>query len=268
LIGILPAFAVAQSSSQVAVNPGTISRTIDHTKVRIDHNLGAQIPLDATFTDRTGKTETFGELLGGKPSLVLPIFYKCKGICGVELQGAIAALKGMKGQKLGRDFNIVVVSIHPKETPDLAEGKYESTVDDLALPGTEGGWKFVVGDWTNIHKVTDTVGFKYTYDEAKDAIDHPSGVMFVTPRGVVSSYIYGASYAPAQFERNFELAGRSKVGARAQELFFGCIHVDPLTGKRSIVIENVLKVLGLATVLALGLSILVLSGKAQLKRRK
>ncbi|AIE85701.1 SCO family protein [Fimbriimonas ginsengisoli] len=268
LLGLLPALAAAQTDSQIAVNAGTISRTIDHSKVRIDQSLGAQVPLDASFLDRTGKTVAFGDLLAGKPALVLPIFYKCKGICGLELQGAIAAIKGLKQSRLGRDFNVIVLSIHPKETPDLAQGKYASTIDEVALPGTEGGWRFLVGDWANIHKVTDTLGFKYTYNEAKDAIDHPSGVMFVTPQGVVSSYIYGAVYTPEQFERNFAIAGHSKVGAKAQEIFFGCIHLDPLTGKRSLVVQNVIKVAGAATVLTLGLSIFVLSGKARFRKRK
>jgi protein SCO1/2 len=240
---------------------------IDQTKVRLVQNLGAQIPEDADFRDRTGKTVPFRDLLGGKPTIILPIFFLCKGVCGLELQGTIAALKNLRGRQLGRDFNILVMSIHPKETPDLAEGKYKSTVDEVALPGTENGWRFVVGDWANIHKVTDTIGFKYTYDEAKNAINHPSGIVFVTPKGVVSSYIYGAQYTPKQFERNLDFAGREQVGQKAEEIFFGCIHVDPLTGKRSIVIQNVTKVAGMATVAAILLSILTLSGRARLRRR-
>jgi len=268
LLGLLPAVLWAQAGSQVGVSAGQLSRRVDSSKVRIDQHLGAQIPLEASFTDRGGKKESFGELLGGKPAIILPIFYKCKGVCGLELQGTIAALKGMKARKLGKDFRILVVSIHPHETPDLAQGKYASTIDLVGEPGTEEGWRFVVGDWSNIHAVTDTLGFKYTYDEAKDAIDHPSGIMFVTAKGVVSSYIYGAQYSPAQFERNVDLAARSEIGPKATEIFFGCVHVDPLTGKRSIVIENVLKVAGIATVLCLGFTILVLSGKAKFGKKK
>lgn len=268
LVGLLPALVLAQTDSQITVAPGTIGQKVDHTKVRIDQNLGQGVPLDATFRDRTGKEVKFGQLLEGKPAIVLPIFYKCKGVCGLELEGAITALRDMKTSQLGKDFNVVVVSIHPKETPDLAEGKYESSVAELNKPGTEKGWKFVVGDWENIHKVTDTLGFKYTYDEAKDAINHPSGLMFVSPNGMVSSYIYGAKYSPSAFEKNIVTARDAKVGKKVEEIFFGCIHVDPLTGKRSLVIQNLLKVLGVLTIAVLGTTILVLSGRAQFKRKR
>jgi len=262
LVGLLPTLLFAQSS-QLAVNSGTVAQPVDREHVKIIQNLGNQVPLDATFKDRTGKQVRFGDLLGGKPAIILPIFYKCKGVCGLELQGTITVLKKMKTSQLGRDFKVIVLSIHPKETPDLAEGKYESTIDEVKLPGTEKGWEFVVGDWPNIHAVTDAVGFKYTYDEAKDAISHPSGLMFVTPTGIVSSYIYGAAYTSTAFEQNIATAKAAKIGPKAEEAFFGCIHIDPLTGKRSIVIENVLKVGGIFTVLIVLMTILVLSGRAK-----
>jgi protein SCO1 len=268
LVGLLPAFLLAQTVSQIATSPGTMSINIDRANVRLEQRLGAQIPLDATFRDETGKSQHFGELIGNKPSVILPIFFLCKGVCGLELQGTIAALKGMTTRKLGHDFNIVVMSIHPKETPELAEGKYKSTVDEVGLPGTENGWRFVVGDLANIHRVTNAIGFKYTYDEEKNAINHPSGIVFVTPKGVVSSYIYGAQYTPKQFERNLDFAGREQVGAKTEEIFFGCIHVDPLTGRRSFVVQNILKVAGIFTVGVLVLAIAVLSGKASLRRRR
>jgi protein SCO1 len=268
LVGLLPTLLFAQSGSQIAATPGTISATIDRNKVKLVQHLGSQVPLDATFRDRAGKTVDFRTLLGNKPSILLPIFYRCKGVCGLELQGTIAALKNLKTRKLGQGYNIIVMSIHPKETPDLAQGKYQSTVDEVALPGTESGWRFVVGDWKNIHKVTDTVGFNYTYDEPLDAINHPSGIVFLSPKGVVSSYIYGAAYKAHDFERNIDFAGREAVGARVEEIFFGCVHVDPLTGQRSIQIQNVIKVAGVATILGIAMLILVSSGKAKFRRSR
>jgi len=274
LAALLPALLFAQSQgSAISVSAGTMTTPIDRTKVHLDQQLGSQIPLDATFRDKTGATETFTQLLGNKPSIVIPIFFRCTGVCGVELQGAIAAIKQMKVSKLGKDFNVVVMSIHPKETPDLADGKFKSTVDEVAIPGTEPGWRFVVGDWQNIHKVTDAIGFHYTFDESKptddqSSIRHPSGIVFVTPKGVVSSYIYGAYYTARQFERNLDFAGREQVGEKTQEVFFGCVHIDPITGRRSIVMQGVLKVLGTITVSVIAMMILVLSGKVSLRRRR
>lgn len=224
------------------------------------------MPLDATFQNRTGATVQFGDLLEGRPAIVLPIFYNCTGICNLELRGTLDALAKLKSKKLNKDFNVIVVGIHPKETSELAQKKFESSIAELNQPGTEGGWKFLTGDYVNIHKVTDALGFHYTYDEARDAIDHPSGIMFLTSKGVISSYIYGAIYQPKQFETNLELAKRQNVGPKVQEIFFGCIHVDPVTGERSVVIENVLKLLGALTVGIMAFAFMVLTGRARLER--
>lgn len=266
-LALLPGAVFAQSGSQVAVNMGSVTRKVDPTKVHLDQLLGTQVPLTATFKNEQGKTVRFGDLLDNKPAVILPIFYRCKGVCGLELQGTIGAIRGMTKSQMGRDFDVIVVSIHPKETPDLAAGKRASTVAEVAKPETDKGWRFLVGDWGNIHQVTDSIGFHYTYDEARDAIDHPSGIVFVTPKGVVSSYIYGSQYSPALFEKNLDIAKRYKVGEKAKEIFFGCVHVDPLTGRRSIVVENVLKVFGGATLFTLVGGIAVLSNASR-KRRK
>jgi protein SCO1/2 len=269
IVGLASTLVSAQVT-QIGASSGALTTNIDRTKVRLVQRLGAQVPLDAAFRDQGGTSRTFADLVGGKPSVVIPIFYLCKGVCGLELQGTIAALRQMKKDVLGRDFNIVVMSIDPTETPALAAGKYRSTVDELAKPGTEKGWRFVVGDWASIHKVTDAVGFKYTYEtrDGTPMINHPSGIVFVTPKGVVSSYIYGAAYTAPEFTRNIDYAGREKLGAPAEEFFFGCICVDPLTGKRSFEIQNILKVAGGLTVGIMTLAILVLSGKASLRRRR
>lgn len=263
---LLPGLAAAQGS-QIAVTPGEAPKTMDREAVRIDQKLGNQVPLDAAFRDRAGKAVTFGQQLEGRPSIVLPIFYECSGVCNLELRGSLEALKGLKSWTLGKDFNVVVVGIHPKEEPHLAQGKYESSVNELQKAGTENGWKFLVGDEPNIRKVTDALGFKYTYDERKNEIQHPSGIMFLTPDGRVSSYIYGATYTPEAFDKNLRVAARNIIGDRVEEIFFGCVMVDPITGRRSLVIRNVLKVAGVATVGVMGFSYLVLTGRARIRRR-
>ena len=267
LLLALSALGFSQAS-QITVTPGETPATVDRKAVRVEQNLGKPVPLDAAFQDRTAKALKFGDLLEGKPVIVLPIFYRCTGVCNLELRSTLDTLKKMKGRRLGKDFDVVIVGIHPKETPDLAEGKFKASVAELAQPGTEKGWKFLVGDYENIHRVTDALGFFYTYDERKDAIDHPSAIMFLTPRGVISSYIFGADYSPAEFEKNLDLATKNEVGKKAEEIFFGCIHVDPVTGKRSLVIRNVLKVLGVATLAIMAFSFMVLTGRAQLRKRR
>jgi protein SCO1/2 len=262
------AATVLGQASQITVMPGSSSRSIDRSAVRIEQKLGDSVPADAMFRNRVGRVVRFGDLLGNRPAILLPIFYRCTGVCNLELRETMETLRELKTRRLAKDFDVIVVGIHPKETPEMAQTKYEATINDLNEPGTENGWKFLVGDAENIRRVTNALGFYYTYDEGRDAIDHPSGIMFISPNGRISSYIYGADYTPEAFERNIDLAAKDAVGQKAEEIFFGCIHVDPITGERSLVIRNVLKVLGVITLAVMGLSFAVLTGRARLNHRQ
>ncbi|ODU52201.1 MAG: hypothetical protein BGO01_00085 [Armatimonadetes bacterium 55-13] len=249
-----------------AEQPGTSGPKTDTTKIRIDQKLGAQVPLDAEFKDRTGKTVKFGDVLGKRPVLALLIFYKCQGVCSVEFEELTKIANQIPSQKVGKDFDVVVLSIDPTEGPDFAQGKFDQVFDfQPDLKGTEDGWHFLVGDLDNIHKVSNALGFYYTYDPKTDAINHPSGIMFLSPTGKVSSYIYGAKYIPNIVAQNLTKAAKNEVGEKAKEVFFGCIHIDPLTGRKSLVIERVLSILGGITVVVLLGSIIILSRRNRTK---
>jgi len=246
-----------------------LPRNLDVSKIKIIQRIGNQLPLDAQFKDQDGKAVTFGSLFHNRPAMVLAIFYRCTGVCGVELANLVETLDKLKSKKVGKDFDIIVVGIDPVETPDLAKDKLKETLaTSKNLKGTDSGWHFLTGDLKTIRSVTNPLGFYYTYDEAQDIVNHPAGLMFATPTGVVSSYILGAQYTPKAIEVDLETAGKNQLGIKSKDIFFGCIHIDPLTGKTSIVIENVLKVFAAVTALSLLFTILALSGKTKWKKKK
>jgi protein SCO1 len=247
-LSLLVAVAGAQDFDQPV---GSTTPAVNLAGVKIVQKLGSVIPQDTQFLDQHGKPVKLSDLLHSKPLIVVPIFYRCTGVCSLEYQSLLAALPKMK-QKVGRDFDVVVVSIDPNEGPALAEGKWESTLASTPdLKGTESGWHFLTGDLKSIRSLTDALGFYYKYDASKDLINHPSGIMILMPDGLVSSYILGANYDPTILAANIDRAGKKLIGKRAPDVFFGCVHIDPLTGQRSIVIEGVLRLAGLVTVLGI-----------------
>ncbi len=266
---LLTACAAALAQGGIQQPTGVLPANVDISKVRIIQRIGNQIPLGSEFKDQDGKSVTFGDLLHNRPAMVLAIFYRCTGVCGVELANLVTALDKMKAKRVGRDFDIIVVGIDPVETPDLAKDKLKETLATSAnLKGTDSGWHFLTGDLKSIRSVTNPIGFYYTYDEAQDIVNHPAGLMFVTPGGIVSSYILGAQYTPEALTSNLETAGKNQLGVKSADIFFGCIHIDPLTGKTSLVIQNVLKLLAAVTVISVLLTILTLSGKARWRKKK
>jgi protein SCO1/2 len=248
----LPLAANAQDGfiqQEVPQSAVTKNPALDH--VRVDQRPGVQLPMSATFKDETGKQITFGSLFTGRPIVLLPIFYRCTGVCNLELQGVLNAL--MRSPKLlpGRDLDVVALGINPQEGPDLAKGKKESTLDEYGKPQSAKGWHFLTGDMQNIRLVTNAMGFDFTFDPKKDVVNHPSGIMILTPKGMVSSYMLSGIYQPSAFQDDVSRAAAEVIAPKSDEIFFGCICIDPITGKRSLVITNVLRLLGILTVLSI-----------------
>ncbi|MBI3721167.1 MAG: SCO family protein [Fimbriimonas ginsengisoli] len=230
------------------------------SRMGIDQKLGAQVPMDTQFTDETGKTVRFGDLFAGRPVLLVPMFYQCHGICEVTVEALLkTTAKLKKTSAVGEKFDVILLSIHPKETPEQAMAKKREILEVYERPQSAPSWHCLTGSLESIHQVTDAVGFRYDYKPETDQINHPAGAIILTPRGMVSSYIFGVDYPTIVLEDGFALASREAVGKKAEPILLGCIMLDPLTGKRTLVIENVLKLAGMLTVLILGLAILKMS---------
>lgn len=264
LLAVATSFAQGGFQQPTGVPP----LNVDASKVKIIQRIGNQIPTATAFVDQFGKQVTFGEVLGKRPALVLAIFYRCTGVCGVELARLVAALGDTPSKRIGRDFDVIVVGIDPLETPELANAKLRQTLaTSPELKGTDAGWHFLTGKLTDIQSVTNSMGFYYTFDPGKDVVNHAAGLMFVTPTGVVSSYILGARYSSDVISANLDTAAKGQLGIKSPDIFFGCFHVDPLTGKVSVVIENVIRLGAVVTVVSLLLTVLTLSGKTRWKKR-
>lgn len=198
----------------------------------------------------------------------MAIFYRCTGVCSIELENVVETISKMNKQ-VGRDFDVVVVGIDPVETPELARDKLRlALAGQPKLQATEAGWHLLTGSLDSIRAVTDKLGFYYSYDPVKDIVNHPAGIMFVTPTGVVSSYILGASFSADVMDADLDKAAKNELGVKSADIFFGCIHIDPLTGKTSLVVQNVLMVLAAVTVVSLLLTVLTLSGRARWRRKR
>jgi protein SCO1/2 len=268
LICCLTFSAVALSAAQGGavqqqVDQSSVSQNPALVNVRVDQKPGAQLPLNAVFRDESGKQITFGSLFKGRPIVLLPIFYRCTGVCNLELQSVLAALTVSPKLLPGRDLDVVALGINPKEGPDLARDKKASILEEYGKPQSAAGWHFLTGDLANIRAVTDAMGFRFTYDPGQDIVNHPSGVMVLTPQGKVSVYMLRGTYQPTAFQEDVSKAAMAQIAPKSDDIFFGCVHVDPLTGKRSIVIQSVMRVFGVFTVLSILASIVVMSRKGR-----
>ena len=238
--------------------------------VRVDQRLNEFVPLDTSFRNEDGKAVELKEYFQTKPVVVLPIFYKCPGICETEIYNLIDSLKGFKRDFIGREFDVVVFSIDPRETPTLASTKKDTVIAAYMGAETnrekrvqaEKGLHLLTGDLENINKTCDALGFRFSYDKTNGSIVHPSGLMVLTPAGKISRYFVSTEYPQRLLLDSIRDAAKSRVGVKDDRPFFlACIQVDPMTGQKTMNILNTLKTLGVMTILALGVSIVLWNRK-------
>lgn len=238
-------------------------------EVRVDQKLGDFVPMDAKFLDEEGRERTLRDFFRDKPVVMLPIFYKCPGICEAELYSLVDSVKGFKRDFVGQTFDVVVFSIDPTEKPDLAAQKKDTVIGSYMGASTdktkrvqaEAGWHFLTTDKPTIDRVCDALGFRYTYDK-KGGIVHPPGLMVLTPAGKISRYFVATEYPQQLLLGSIRDADKNLTGAKDDRPFFlACVSIDPLTGSRTLNILNTIKTGGVLTVLAILVSILVWNRK-------
>ena len=233
---LLACAAGARASRTGPMAPDSVVRN-----VAIDQNLGAQVPLDLEFRDETGAPVRLGKYLGaGRPVVLSLVYYRCPGLCTMTLNGMSRAFKPLQFSA-GREFEVVTVSIDPKETPALAAEKKAEYVSQYGRPGAAEGWHFLTGDGPAIKKLAETVGFRYLYDAATDQYAHSAGIMVLTPAGRVARYFYGLEYSSRDLRWGLVEASENRIGTVADSVNLLCYVYDPASGKYGVPVMRALR---------------------------
>lgn len=246
------------------IGQGRVATDATNAGTRVDQKLNDFVTLDTPFTDDNGKQIKLGDVVKDKPVVLLPIFYQCPGVCTNELDQLLRSLQGFKKDNVGDTFDVVVVSIDHTETPELAAKKkelyvdfYENTGEKVkGRTGTKNGWHFLTGSEKSVAELTDQIGFRFYRDSKTGNIVHPAALVVLTPHGKISRYFLTTEYPQRVLLDSLRAAALENVGVRDDRPFYlACVHVDPLTGQRSLNILNIVKTAGMVTLLVLVASI-------------
>ena len=218
-------------------------------KIGIDQRLHQQVPLDLMFTDETGREVPLGEFFGKRPVILALVYYECPMLCTQVLNGLVSAL-GVLSFDVGREYDVVAVSINPKETPGLAAQKKQAYLDRYKRPHTAAGWHFLTGKEENIRRLAAAVGFRYAFDDEIQQYAHGAGIELLTPRGVVSKYFYGIEFSARDIKFGLIEASEERIGTAIDSVLLLCYHYDPATGKYGATAIGAVRIGAVATVLA------------------
>lgn len=220
------------------------------SKVGFDQKLNAPIDLDLHFVDSQGRQVKLGDYFGKKPVILTLGYYQCPMLCTLVFNGVVHSLQGLSFDAV-KDYQWVVVSINPKETPQIAEKEKATYMARYAHGGAKDGWHFLVGDQQSIQKLADQVGFRYAYDPAIQQYAHPAGIMVLTPDGHVSRYFFGTQVKSGDLRLGLVEASGGKIGSPVDTLLLCCYRYDPTRGKYGFVIWGAIRIAAVLTVIAL-----------------
>jgi protein SCO1/2 len=222
-------------------------------EVSFRQRLDETLPLDASFKDEYGRSVTLGKYFGGERPVILAfVYYRCPMLCTQVMNGISASLRALTGAlEAGQDFDVVLVSFDPKDTPADALEKKRLHLEYWRSENRSGAWHLLTGDEATIKRVTSAAGFTYQWDAVTGQFAHASGVLVVTPQGKLARYFYGVEYSPKELRMALVESGEGRIGSAIDELLLYCYHYDPTTGRYGAAVMNLVRAGGVLTLAAM-----------------
>jgi len=249
---IAAALVVAGLAAPAHAKPGGVL-----ADVGFDQKLDTQIPLTLKFRDESGREVQLSDYFGKRPVILTLSYADCPLLCSQVLSGLARSLRPLK-YSIGKEFDVINVSIDPEETPERALKQKNTYVRRYNREGAAAGWHFLTGDKESIAALAKSVGFRFKYSERTGSYAHAAGMVFLTPAGRVARYIYGVEPEARELEYALMDASIGKIGSPIKKMVLYCYEYDPTTGKYTFAVMSMIRIFGVATALGLAIFMIVM----------
>jgi protein SCO1/2 len=191
--------------------------------IGIDEKLGMQVAMDIVLKDENGNDITLRQLVD-KPTILMFVYFRCPGICPVLINSMVEVVNRIQMEP-GKDFRLIAVSFDPTDTAELARQKKANYLNQLRRQFPPEAWHFLTGSAENTKAVADSAGFNYRKQD--DMYVHPGAIIALTPKGIISRYLYGTSFLTADVELAIKEASGGKVRPTISKVLSFCYTYDP-----------------------------------------
>ncbi|MGB8323532.1 MAG: SCO family protein [Candidatus Acidiferrum sp.] len=256
LVLLLAAFT--GTAQMIPDNVGQSSKGLPPALVNVafDPQLNAQLPLDVTFNDESGHPVLLRDYFGQKPVVLTFVYFTCPMLCSQVEQSLVGTLK-MISFNPGKDYDVVLISMDPSDTPDEALKKKHEALSRFARPSTEAGWHFLTGNKESIDEVAKAAAFRYSYDPQTKMFGHASGILLLTPDGRISRYFFGVEYPPSNVRLGLVDASAGKIGTAVDHILLFCYQYDATKARYSATILTVIRMGGVATLFCMAIGFVI-----------
>jgi protein SCO1 len=253
-VAVLALLLAANASfAQPKPAPGITDLSVpkELTGIEIDDKPGAKIPTDIRARDSQGREVRISDYFDGEHPVILALaYYECPMLCTLVLNGL---LDGLKGTDLtaGKDFRVVVISIDPRDTPEMAHKKRETYVKSYGREIADRGWDFLVADQADVKRIADTIGFKYRWDEPTKQFAHAAGIFVASPNATLSRTLYGLAFPSKDVKLALLEATEGKIGSTLNRVLLFCFHYSVAENRYVLATRRLMKAGGILTVIGL-----------------
>ena len=218
--------------------------------VGIEEHLGRPIDLDLTFNDENGQVVKLREFFNkGRPVILDLVYYTCPQLCSLILNRQVELMREMPGVP-GTDYEVVTISIDPRDTPEIAREKKASYLTTYGKPAP--GWHFLTDREDNAKRLAELVGYHYRWDPRIQQYAHLAGITILTPEAKVARYLYGINYRAIDLRFGLAEAAENRSTLTIDKVLLFCYHYDPVENKYVMFATNFMKAGGVLTILILG----------------
>jgi len=226
LLILLAALTMGHSSPAQAPAKAPASAPLPFAaeEVGIDEKLGQCAALDLVFTDEDGKAVSLRTLID-KPTILSLIYFRCTDLCPLLLNGVVDVLNRTQSEP-GKDFQVLTVSFDPRDTPKIATEKRTSYLREITRPFPPAAWRFLTADAATSKALADSVGFKFK--RQGEEFIHATAIIFLSPAGEVTRYMYGTAYLPADMQMAVQEAARGEARPTINKWLKICFSYDPV----------------------------------------
>jgi protein SCO1/2 len=259
--------AMALAAGALLLGPSARAQTVPKEMpapvrgLEVENHSGKQVPLSLQFTDPFGKVVSLRDYFNqpsasGKakrPVVVQMMYYRCPILCPTVLSKFTTTLQDIDFT-VGKEFDVLIVSVDPRDTPGDAAAQKAAQVAIYGRPGdaVRDGWHFLTSTSDSPRKLADALGFPYRHIPESGEYAHGAVIFVLTPEGKISRYFTGLNYPATDVRRALLEASDGKIGSVFDAWTMWCYHFDPNAGGYTLAAMRIMRVGAAVSVVLVG----------------
>ena len=206
---------------------------------------------EVVLFNENGEIVDLNKYLNKTPILLNFAYYTCPMLCHLIVSGLIDALSSIP-ERFQKNIQILTLSIDHRDdkfSTLLFKDKYIKMLKEKTLVDVK--WEFLYGNPKTVKHIADMVGFNYVFDSKTNQFSHPSSIVFLSPEGIISRYLYGIKFNPFDVKMSILDASKNKSVSTVDSILLFCYNYDPSEEGYVLQAVNLMKAACIMTVLIL-----------------